>query len=195
MAFVAPAALALTSMGGTALGAGIAAGSAILGGYNQANLYNYQAGVAKLNSQVNLQNAAFEQTQGGVKALQSGERTAYRVGEIQAGQGASNLDVNRGSAPGIVASQRFIGQQDQNIIRTNAARNAYGYEVKSAEDEAQASAYESAASTSKGAGFIKAATSLLGGATSVADKWLQFGSAFGSGSTFGIDYGQAPSDL
>jgi hypothetical protein len=67
------------------------------------------------------------------------------------------------------------------VIRANAAKKAYGFEVGAAEDVAQAGAYTVAGETSVTAGDIGAVSSVLGAAGSVSSKWLQASQAFGSG--------------
>lgn len=164
---------AIAGMAIGAIGGIIGAGGAAEAGQATANMYNYKAGIALMNKQINLQNADYERAAGEVAAQESGMRTRAVVGQEKAAQAGSGLDVNTGSAAAVRESQVEIGQQDENIIRSNAARRAYGYEVEATQDQSQASLYGMAASQARIAGDIGAATSLLSAGTSVAAKWSQ----------------------
>ena len=168
MAFALPVAMGLGLAGGA-----MGAFSSITGGQAQGSMYDYRAGVARANQQISAQNAAYEIQGGEDRALISGERSRFRAGGIAVAQGASGVDVNRGSAPLVRSGQNIIAQQDQSIIRSNAGRLAYGQEVKGAEYGAEATTETLAGEHARTAGDIGAVTSLIGAASSVAGKWYQ----------------------
>lgn len=168
-----PVTLTAISIAASAAGAGVSAKGASDAGKAGAAQYNYQSAVALKNKEVALQNADFARARGEVEAQQSGMKSRYQLGKIRAGQGASGLDVNRGSAVEVRASQADIAGQDQDLIRNDAARKAYGYEVEARNQTAQSALYGSAATQSKRAGNIGVASSILGGVSSVAGKWTQ----------------------
>jgi hypothetical protein len=143
-------------------------------------MYNYQAAVAQQNREINLQNADYARHKGEAEAQQRGLAEKAREGSIIAGLGASNLDVNSGSAKDVIQSQEELGSFNQSMIRSNAAKTAYGFEVSAAGNEAEGSALRASASNAETASEFRAASSILGGASSVASKWYQFGPAFGS---------------
>lgn len=165
--------LAIGSMVATAVGGITSAFGAIQGGGAEAAMYNYRAGVAQLNRQIAQQNAEYEVKAGEVQAQEVGMKTRYEVGRIRAAQGASGLDVNKGSAADVRISQEEIGEEDQATTRANAARRAYGYEVEGMGYQAESRLDVAAGEQARTSGYIKAASSLLGGASSVADKWYQ----------------------
>jgi hypothetical protein len=185
-----PATLAMASVGGTVAGTLLSAFGANYQGQAQANMYNYQAGIAQMNSKISLQNADYERSVGEVEAQESGMRTRVQVGATEAAQARSGLDVNRGSAAAVRGSETEIGQQNEAIIRLNAVRKAYGYEVEATQDTAQSNLYQMAAKTSQTSGILGAVKSILSGGTSVADKWLK-GQATG---VFGGNDGATPPD-
>lgn len=183
----------------SAIGIGASAGGSLLGAFGaqqkgaaDAQMYSYQAGLSRINAQLAKQNADYAIASGEVKAQESGMQTRAQEGETKAIQSGSNLDVNSGSAASVRESEAEIGAQNTGIIRSNAARTAYGYNVEAAKDESQASMYDSAAAQSKKGGLLSAIGSLLGGGASVSSKWLQAGQAGvgsspgGSGSSFGM---------
>ena len=170
----------LAATGAGAITSAIGAGAK---GAADSAMYGYQSGMALLRKQIDLQNADYERNVGEVQAQQSGEKTAQEIGQTKAVQGAGNVDVNRGSAQLVRSTQLDIGQQNEGIIRSNAAHRAYGYDVQAATDQAQSDIYGMASQTAKTAGDIGVATSILGGAASVSSKWLQGTSVglFGAG--------------
>lgn len=177
--------MAVTSMAATAAGAGVAAYGARQAGDAKAGMYRYQAGIADYNSRIAKQNADYERKAGEIDANISGLKTRFALGNIAAGQGASGLDVNTGSPVEVRDSQIAIGKRDQDQIRTNSARRAYGYEIEAANKTAQGQLYQMSADESIRASKIDAAKSILGGVSSVSSKWLQGRQAglFGGGSS------------
>jgi len=148
---------------------------------------DYQAGVAKINQQIEEQNASYSRDVGEVQAKESGMKTAQTIGLIRANQGASNVRVGTGSPAQIQSSQLEVGQYNESVIRSNAAKVAYGHEVQALTAGTQASLDTMAAETSKTTGEIGAFSSILGTVGSVASKWYAAGPAFGtsSSSSFG----------
>lgn len=154
--------------------------------------YNYQAGVAKINSTIDLQNADYARSQGDVQALQYGMKEAQTIGSIKTTQAASGLDVNSGSNADVQASERKVGDIDTAQIRTNAAKVAYDYDVKSAMDLNQSTLDVMAGNNAITAGNIQAESSILGSVSSVASKWTQGSTAGlfgGSGTSSGTSAG------
>lgn len=171
MAF--PAALGL-SAAGSVMGA---VGSIFSGNANAAAM-NYQAGIATQNAAIAKQNEAWATSAGESQAEQSGMKTAAQVGQITADRAASNLDIKSGTNTNVVAGQRLVGQMDQNAIRSNAYKQAYGYNIESTDETNQATLDKAGAANAQTAGDYGAVSSLIGGASSVATKWMQ-GNQFG----------------
>lgn len=179
-----PVSIAAISMGTAAAGGAAGAFGNLFKGEAESNMYNYQAGVARVNATVAAQDATYAREAGEVEAANTGMRTRAEVGSTRAGMAAGNVDINRGSGARVVASETAIGQQNEATVRANAAKRAYGFDVKAAEDVAQAGAYDAAATTSRESGDISAISSIIGAAGSVSSKWLQAGQVF-PGSTAG----------
>lgn len=181
-----PVTLATIGIGSTAAGGITGAIGSLFSGSAQSAMYNYQAGVAQVNAQVAQQNANYATASGEVEAQQAGMRGRAVVGETKVGAGAGNIDISSGSMKNVVASETEVTQQNEGVIRANAAKRAYGFEVGAAEDTAQAGAYKIAAETSQTAGEIGAVSSILGAVGSVSSKWLQAGQVF-PGSNPGVN--------
>lgn len=178
--------LTLGSAGTGASGAGsiINAFGALQSGSSSSLMYGYQAGVARLNQQIALQNRDYALATGETEASRYGMKARQDLGNIRAAAGASGLDIGSGSKAMVQDSQQFVTGIDLAQIRNNAARKAYGYTVEADADSRQATMLDRASSDASKAGGIKALSSLISGTTSVADKWLQGTSTgvFGSNS-------------
>lgn len=178
-----PGTLALGSMAISGGGTLLKMFGDISGGEASANMYAYKAGVAKINEQIAKSNADYARKVGEVEAQQSGMQTRFQIGGTKVTQASSGLDVNRGSTVDVRESESEVGQENQAIIRSNAARKAYGYEVEGAKASAEGTIASMAGSESRKAGLISAAGSLLSGGASVASKWMQYKTNFGDSPT------------
>lgn len=178
-----PFSLTAISLGATALGGGVSALGQIMGGRSQAAMFQYQSGIAAMNAQIAKQNADYAIATGEVSAQEAGMKTRAQMGQTVAQQGAGGLAVGSGSNARVVTSELALGQEDQALIRSNAAKQAYGYEVGAAQATAQSQLYGTAASQAKTAGMVGAAGSILSAAGSVSSKWLDATrqGVFGSG--------------
>lgn len=166
--------MAGASLATTAIGAGVSAYGAYQGGQAQKQMYDYKAAVAQVNQQIAKQNADYALHAGEVEAQQAGMKLRSEIGQIRAGQGASGLDIASGSAPLVRDSATRVGQENIAIIRSNAAKRAYGYEVEAMEHGAESTLDTVAGANAKTAGTISAIGSLLGGASSVSSKWVGY---------------------
>jgi hypothetical protein len=178
-------------------------------GYS-ANIADYQAGVAKVNQQIANQNADYARATGEVTAEQFGMKGKADLASMSVHQAASGIDINSGSSANVRTGMTEMTQYGEDMIRANAAKQAYGYDVEAMQDDAQSKLYTytadedriQAANTMQAAGLagqaiplqqqaygivgqagdIGAMASLVGGAGSVATKWSKAGdmSLFGT---------------
>ena len=168
-----PAVIAGASLGANAAGSLIQGLGAQESAQAQAQAYQYKAGVALLNKQINEQNANWAYATGDISAEEKGLQAGQEIAETKVQQAASGLDVNTGSAAAVRGSQVAASQFDQNLIRWEAAKTAYGYQTRAMGDVAEAGLDTAAASQAREAGNIAMVSSFLGGASSVSSKWLQ----------------------
>jgi len=169
------ATLATLSTTGTIIGGATSAAGALVGGISGYNSYSYKAAVAQQNAQIAKNNAAYSLWEGGQNAQRQGLADQFALGKIVSGQAASGVDVSSGSAAQIQQSQAGAAQQNQMMIRSNASRKAYGYDVEATNMLNEAKMDKAAGSMSLVSGGLNATSSLIGGATSVSDKWIKFG--------------------
>jgi hypothetical protein len=158
--------LGATLAGGLLQGAG-----ALQQGASQQQMYNYRAQVAKINADINRQNAAWARTKGEAEAVQYGMKAAQQRGAIRVAQSASGLDINSGSAARVQESQEKIKDTDLGSIRANAAKIAYDYDTKAVMDENQASLDVMTGENAKTGSYYKFAESIIGTASTVSSKW------------------------
>lgn len=177
-------------MGAKAGGSILSAIGALNEGTAGAAAYTYKAGMAQINKSLALGNADYARKVGEFQATESGLKSRFQQGKILSGQSASGFDVNApgSSAESVRDSQQKIAQIDQGVIRANAARTAYGFDVEAAKDESESAMDLAAAKNVKSASYLTAATSILGGVSSVADKWSQASQygLYGGGKSGGV---------
>ena len=179
--------LPIIGMAASAVGGIMGAVGAEQSASAQAAMLQYQAGVAQANAQIAKQNAEYAGVAGEQQSMVSGLKTRALIGETTARMGASGIAVGQGSSGDVLESEQKLGRLDEQQIRENAARKAYGYQTEAASDVAQAGADIAGAGFAKQAGDIKAMSSILGGVSSVSDKWM-------AGTTSGLfSGGMAPS--
>jgi len=145
---------------------------------SEAGLTDYNAAVAELQAKDAVERGAEEESR---------FRTTVRgmVGTQRVGFAAGNIDVGYGSAVDVQADAAYLGELDALTIRTNAAREAWGYNVqggdlrqralimrqegKNLEEMARLGAMgtRAASGAQATASYLGAAGSLIGGTTSL----------------------------
>lgn len=168
-----PLTLGTIGLGTTAAGGITGAIGSLMGGDASAGMYQYKAGMALMNQQINKQNAAFALESGDINAEESGLKAGQGIAGTKVAQAAGGVDVNTGTPAEVRTSQQATAKFDQDVIRFDASKTAYGYEAKAASAAAEAQLDTMAAKNAKSAGILGAVTSILGGASSVASKWSQ----------------------
>lgn len=165
------------AMAASVIGTGLSAVGQIQSAQAQSAAANYQAEVARVNQQIQQQNAAYERQKGDVEAQQQDMKNKAAMGSLEAAQGASGFDMNTGSSLDTRESARKLGRLDTLTVRNNAERRAHEFDIAAMNQGAQANLYTAQGKTSQMAGYLGAATSLIGGVSSVSDKWLKFQNA------------------
>jgi hypothetical protein len=139
----------------------------------------YQAQVAKNEAALNEMQAQRELAAGSVESQAVGLKSAANLGSIKAGQAAAGIDVNTGSAVDVQSSARMVDKLAQEQTMNNAFERAWGYRIKSQNDEAEAQLdvmagnnEVQAADTAATAQEIGAlGTGLMGTAQALGAKW------------------------
>lgn len=168
-----PGTMGAMAIGSSVIGGGLGAIGAKFSADASSDSFNFKAGIAKLNSDIDKQNASWAINSGAIKSENYGLKAGQEISDTKVTQAASGLDVNSGSKDTVRDSQQEVAKYDQGLIRADAAHTAHGYEVKAAADTMEASMDTAAASNAQKAGKLGILSSLIGGATSVASKWTQ----------------------
>jgi hypothetical protein len=163
-------------------GAGLMAGAA--GAYKtaagQKAALTYQSNVADSNAQIAEEQAKFALMNGEREEQASRLKMAALLGDQKAVAAANGVDVATGSPVELMASTRFIGENDALTIRDNAARQAWAYR-----ENARGYRNEAAMdrSTSKSMSpWMSAFGSLLTNAGTVNSRWNRYNeSQYGKG--------------
>lgn len=94
------------------------------------------------------------------------------VGAQRAALAANNVRLDEGSALDIQSDTALLADADAFTVLENARREASGYRQQGVNFAAQAAASRSEASNVSP--FLAAAPTIVGGATSIADRWLRY---------------------
>lgn len=162
------------SAGAGALGAGAGALGAVTTGGANADAAQYQAAVARNNQIIAEQNAQYATKAGDSQEANLRQKTAQTIGMQRAQMAANGVDIGSGSPLRLQEDTAKIGELDALTIRNNAARAAYGYRVQGSDFGSNAALLDKQAANARTAGGIGAFSSIVGGAGSVADKWLRW---------------------
>ena len=163
---------------GSLVSTGLSAVTSAIGAERQAQAEsgaaNYNAAIAAQNQAMARQNAIAASAAGEQQAAMSQQKTRARLGGIITGEAAGNIDVMKGSAVNVQSSERALGLQDALTIKSNAAREAYGYQTQAYNFGAQSNLDKFQAESAAAGGDITAASTLLGGAASAGNEYARF---------------------
>jgi hypothetical protein len=181
--------VATAGISGTTLAAlGTTVASGAVGAYGAIQQGNAAAAAAKYNASVAGQNAAIERVNaqiagqsGEAQAGIQGQKTKMAIGQAFANEGASGIDIGSGSSADTRSSMRELGEIDTKTTLTNAARQAYGYQVKATSDQSQSALDTFQAQNDTTAGSINAATTFLGSVGSAGSEFQKYQMASGLG--------------
>ena len=134
---------------------------------SQAQVLDYNANVADLQATDAVERGAEEENR--FRAQIRGT-----IGKQRAGFAAGNIDVSFGSAVDVQGDAAFLGELDALTIRTNAAREAWGYKVQATDIRKRAQVTRQEGVMMNEAGKVNAnaakwgmAGTILGGASSL----------------------------
>ncbi len=134
----------------------------------------YQADVARNNETTAQWQAEDAERRGNEAKAATRRKYAALEGTQRATLSARGLDISDGSANALLQDTSFFGEYDQNTVRANAAREAWGYKVQ-------------AGNFGNEAGFRQASADgrspILSGAMAGASAYFGSGAGRGGGST------------
>lgn len=184
-------ALPVIAIASTVIGTAVSAYGAIETGMQNQQLANYRAQVASNNSIIANQNATYATDAGNAKAQQQEMATRQLLGQQEAAQASSGLDVNSGSAVDVRKSTAALGTISAINIRDNAAREAYGFKQQGQDYTAESQLDKYQGKNAMTAGVLNAVGSLVGGAGKLFGEVSSFNQT-GAGPFGGGGGGDAP---
>lgn len=158
--------------------ASVAAGANAAGAYQQAAtqkaMAEYQAKVSANNATMAENQARDAKTRGDLEAFSALRKAEQLKGSQKTALAASGLDISSGTPMDLLESTEIMGEVDANTIRSNAAREAWGYTVEAQNYRNSAAMSRATAKATKP--WQSAGLSLLGSAAqSGASYWLAKG--------------------
>jgi hypothetical protein len=168
------AGIAEASLAIAAVGAGVGAYGAVQQASAARQADEYQAQVAANNQTIANENASMATQQGQQQNAAKEEQTAQQIGDERAVTAASGIDPNTGSAVRIQGGTAALGALDSATILNNAKTAAWGYQTQGMDYAANASLLQEEGSNASAAGALGAFSSIVGGASSVSNKWATY---------------------
>ncbi len=148
-------------------------------GHAAAQAANYNAQIAIQNAKQQKQNATIASQSGAQQVAMQGLKTRAAVGSEIANQAASGVNVHSGSALDTQVSSHEIGMLDALQIRGNATREAFGYQVKAANEEAQSNLDKYAAKSDELGAVVDASSTFLSSVEDSAKQMMKIQMAGG----------------
>ncbi|MSX01586.1 MAG: hypothetical protein F2813_00320 [Actinobacteria bacterium] len=147
--------------------------STVIGGVATISQADASAKSSRYNAEVSMMNATLSERRA-KDAEERGRReeqakrleVADLQGRQRAAMSANGVDLSFGSAFDTLVDTQFLGEMDALTIRRNSATEAYDHRVAAASGRADASLARSNADSALTGGYLSAASTVLGGATS-----------------------------
>lgn len=176
---------ALVGTATSAVGAISQGNAAAAASRDAAQAQRYQAAVANNNAIAAEQNARRAEQVAQNNAQAKSMEAAARLGRVKAGQAASGIDVNTGSAVDVQAGTRMLGKLDTDTVFSNDLLKAYGYrsDAQNFRTQAALNTYRAGqlsdrAGDEETSGYLKAGGTVLTNLSSLPLKWGGGGGGF-----------------
>lgn len=158
----------------------VSAGGAIYQGSAAAAAAKYNGQIAEMNAKISDKAAQDALERGARDEQRKRIEVAAIAGQQRAGMAAAGLDISYGTPLEMLVDTAYAGEMDALTIRTNANREAYNQEVKSANLRAQSSLYDFEASSARTGSMLSA---IGGGLTMGASSYGKFAETYGRAPT------------
>lgn len=176
------------SMGLQAFGAGMSTVGAFFGAKAQKAALRHQAVMADINASISDGNARNAIRAGTFEESRIKTRGTREKGNTIASISGSGVDLSSNTAIARLTGNDLITEVDANTIRGNALREAWGYRFEAGNSRRSADAYRASASSISP--LMAGATSLINGASQVAQSWYTLNKE----GAFGGSTSKTPSD-
>lgn len=169
-----PTTLAALSLAATAAGTGMSAIGSMQQSQAQAQAARYQAAVAENAQTLANWQAKDAEKRGRIAEDQRRTKTRLQIGAQRAALASMGADINEGSNLDIIGDTAAVGEQDALTIRSNFAREAYDRRIAATTYAGEAALSRGKASNFDGTSWVGVGANLIGGASTVSDKWLRY---------------------
>lgn len=153
------------------LGAGVSAYGAVQAGNAQAAQYEYQAQVSRQNAELERRKANDASERGRLEEYKTREKGRQFAASQRAALAGSGTQIDTGSPLAMQVDTAGLVERDAAKDRYNSQMERWGFLSNASQYESQGKSYDSAAGSVKQAGLFNAASSLLGGASSLSSQW------------------------
>lgn len=167
-------ALAVASLALTAAGTYVAIQGQQAAGKAAQAQGDYQATVGRNNAVLAQRAADDARARGEVAAANSAMKTNQLIGRQRATLANNGVDVSDGSALDIVGDTSALGTLDQSTLRSNANREALGYEAQGVNFNANAQLAELSGANARSAADTASFGTALSGVGTVAARWYDY---------------------
>ena len=169
-----PATLAIASLAASAASTAVGVVGAVQAGKAAKNEADYRAGVARNNQILAMRAADEARKKGDLEANMKRQESLQLQGRQRALLAGAGVQVDIGSAGALVQDTAAVGELDALTIRSNAEREALGFEAQGSNFEASARLSELSGKNAQTSSYFQAGSSLLSGFGSVSGKWATF---------------------
>lgn len=169
-----PTTIAIASLAMTAAAGGVSAYGAVQQGKAAEGQADYQAAVGRNNAIIAERQARDAEERGAAEETAQRRQTAALMGKQKAGMAANGLDLSSGSPLDILGDTAQFGELDALTVRSNAAREAYGYRNQGAQFTSDAAAQKIAGKNAKSASYISAGSTILTSASQMGGNWATY---------------------
>ncbi len=159
---------ASTAATGSAIFSGLGMVTSALGAIQQGQAAKqsakYNAEVQQNNAAIARQNATLAGREGAANAAIQQQKTRENVAAIKSAQAGNGVNVNTGSAVDVQSGAAEAGLLNAITVRSNAARQAYGYQTQASSSEAQSELDKAQGKNAETASYVNAGSTLIGSA-------------------------------
>lgn len=155
----------------TAASAGVSAVGQIQAGQAEASARRYNAQISDMNAELSRRRAKDAIERGAREEQRHRQDVAALRGRQVAASAANGVDISFGSPLDTIMDDAVLGELDALTIRKNAATEAYDYEVQAVNGRADAQLNRMGARAAETGGFLNAAGTILGGASSAYSEY------------------------
>lgn len=169
-----PAAIAVAGVAVSAAAAGASIGLQQAAAADQAA---YQEAVARNNEIIAERKAEDARLRGEQEERRQRLETQQLIGRQRAAFAGAGVVVDQDVALDVISDTAAAGEIDALTIRTNAEREALGFEAQAVEFQGEQAFREAEGRNAQTEGAVRIGSTLLTGATRVASRWSEFNSA------------------